>query len=282
MLTLIPEEPALLIETSLKRFLVIADLHIGFELGLAERGMNIPSQTGKLLKKIVSLVKRYSPQTILFLGDVKHSVPKISMSEWKDVPEFFEALKNMASLEVVPGNHDGNLEPLTPPEVKFHPSKGVVIKNEKILGLLHGHTWPSPELLKSDVLLVAHNHPMIELRDPLGFRVLEPVWVKAKLSGKHFAEAYLKYIGLKPSTDPVHELRKELGFKVSNLDVIIMPAMNQLLGGISLNTQREKGLLGPLLESGSINIDGADIYLLDGTYLGPLHNLRRFLVGREV
>ncbi len=53
-----------------------------------------------------------------------------------------------------------------------------------------------------------------------------------------------------------------------------MPAFNRLLGGVPVNVKKMSNeLLGPLLKNNFIDMNNAEIYLLDGTYLGKLKNL---------
>ena len=76
---------------------------------------------------MVRLVKESKPTCLIVLGDVKDAIAKVAMEEWRDIPEFFETLqKEVADIQVVVGNHDGNLEPLLPENVKIHPSTGTV------------------------------------------------------------------------------------------------------------------------------------------------------------
>ncbi len=50
----------------------------------------------------------------------------------------------LASIAVVRGNHDANLEPLLPENVEFLPATGAVVGD---VGVFHGHKWPSPALV---------------------------------------------------------------------------------------------------------------------------------------
>ena len=45
--------PALILKINSEKILIISDLHIGWEVSLAKNGIHIPSQTPKLLKKII-------------------------------------------------------------------------------------------------------------------------------------------------------------------------------------------------------------------------------------
>jgi metallophosphoesterase superfamily enzyme len=52
-----------------------------------------------------------------------------------------------------------------------------------------------------------------------------------------------------------------------------MPAFNELVGGLSINGSG-KSLMGPILRSGGVDLDNAEVYLLDGTYIGIVKRLR--------
>jgi hypothetical protein len=52
-----------------------------------------------------------------------------------------------------------------------------------------------------------------------------------------------------------------------------MPTFNDLLGGIAVN-EKDSELLGPIMKNNLVDMDNADIYLLDGTFLGKLADLR--------
>lgn len=262
LLSFIPGEAALLVREDAGRALVVADLHLGFERELATMGVNAPSQTGKLLKRLTSLLERVRPTRLLILGDVKHAVPRITEQEWFDVPDFFEKLSKLSlPVEVVPGNHDGDLEPLLPRSVVLHDARGVLLKSKRgLVGLFHGHAWPSRDLLQAKILVMAHSHPVVELRDPLGFKLIEPVWVTAKVRRGKLKGEYFKRRG---------QRFKELKART----VIVMPAFNRLLFGKPINSVNKPTLLGPFFDAEAVNLDDADIYLQDGTYLGKLRNL---------
>ncbi|MDH5390549.1 MAG: phosphoesterase, partial [Candidatus Bathyarchaeota archaeon] len=49
--------PALLLRRKTERVLVVADLHIGWEAPLTQKGVHVPSQTPKILDKILQLIK---------------------------------------------------------------------------------------------------------------------------------------------------------------------------------------------------------------------------------
>ena len=242
--------PALFIEEI--EVLVIADLHIGIEYELYESGINIPSQVKEISKIIENLIRKTRAKKLVILGDLKHKVPGMSWQELKDIPRFLTQLSSKVEVIVCKGNHDDQIEKIIPEGIKIHGTRGFKIKN---FGFFHGHTWPSKELMTCDYLIMAHSHPRIEFKDKFDYKMIESVWVKGKIDQEKIKKRY--------------KLKK-----TGKLEVIIMPAFNRLLGGTSVNVKRKSDeLLGPLLKNNFIDMNFAEIYLLDGTYLGKLGNI---------
>jgi len=125
----------------------------------------------------------------------------------------------------------------------------------KSTGLVHGHAWPSPELVKAKLLISAHNHPAVEFHDELGARTIEPAWLRCKLD---------------PSKLP-EKLRRAAGNSAPNL--LVMPAFSELVTGAAVNRAVPKELIGPIFKSGAARIEDADVYLIDGTCLGAVRDL---------
>lgn len=272
--SLIPLQPfpALLLRSGGERSLVASDLHIGWEAGLAEKGLHIPSQTAKILRRLLQLLRAYKPKRVIFLGDVKHTIAGAELEEWREVPEFLEAVaREVEEVWVVPGNHDGNLEPLLPEGVRALPSTGVVVGD---VGLFHGHAWPSPELLGCRGLVMGHVHPVVALRDPMGFQIIRQVWVKVNCDGGRLAGSILRRLGVRgEEVEKVLQGRFGVDLRVEKL--LVMPSFNELLGGQVINRRGgwREGFISPVLRSQAINLDEAEIYLLDGTFLGSRRQL---------
>ncbi|MEM3590139.1 MAG: metallophosphoesterase [Candidatus Bathyarchaeia archaeon] len=254
--------PALLLTRGREKALVIADLHIGWEMALSEQGIHIPSQTGRFLERILGLIRAHSPSTLILLGDVKHTIAKAEMAEWRDVPEFFEALKrSVREVILVPGNHDGGIDPLLPSGIKVMGASGMRLWDR--YGLLHGHAWPGPDLMECNLLIMAHMHPTVSLSDPLGFRIVQQVWVRGRCDRERLREE-------------VGKPREGEGRR-GDLDCLIMPSFNDFLGGQSINREDFGGreYIGPMLRSRSMDLGESDVYMLDGTYLGRAKALIR-------
>jgi len=277
MITPLPPYPAALLKSREMRLLAVADLHLGWEMSLSGEGIHVPSQTSKLLKKLVDLISEYDPTEVLVLGDVKHTVATAEKMEWHDVPDFFNALKNrVPRISIIRGNHDGNLEPLLPEGITVLPATGTAFDD---VGFFHGHQWPSPDLLKCKTLVMGHVHPVVGFRDPAGFRVTRQVWVRARCDGSRLSRVLLQKHGLKVGADVDQAFNELYATKPRASQLFIMPSFNDFLGGRPLNERRpSKGkaemVTGPVLRSDAVDMRAADAYLLDGTLLGSIEQLR--------
>lgn len=269
--------PAAMVKTQRTRTIAVADLHIGWEMSLAERGIHVPSQTPKLLQRLEALISTYKPDKLLVLGDMKHTVTVADAGEWHDIPYFFNELKrHIRTIYIVRGNHDGELEPLLPEDVEILPATGTVVGD---VGFFHGHRWPSPALLGCKTLVMGHVHPTVAFRDPAGFRTTRQVWVKAPCDGARLAEVVLQKYNVKIENGLEETLWKHYRVKPETVQLFIMPSFNDFLGGRSLNEKgfseklETKKVVGPVLRSEAVDMRNAETYLLDGTFLGALSQL---------
>ena len=277
---LMPLSPyaAFLIRNASEKVLVISDLHIGWEVALAQEGVHVPSQTPRLLEKLRNIVGSEKFERLLILGDVKHTVAKIEHEEWRDVPWFLEkATRIVRKVQIVPGNHDGDIKALLPETVETLSPRGTIIGD---VGLFHGHTWPDVGLLGCRTLVVGHVHPVVVFKDPMGFRITRQVWLRAPCNGELLAKFVLRRSGVKlGKKQPREILRDKYDIDLRAENLVIMPAFNDFLGGQAINRssisrrRRFREFIGPVLRSGSINFEKAETYLLDGTFLGSLDRL---------
>jgi putative SbcD/Mre11-related phosphoesterase len=278
MLTLLLPHPAALVETGKTRTLVIADPHIGWENALQQKGIHVPSQTPRILKKLIALLQKHKPDALLILGDVKFTVVATEPGEWHDIPDFFTELqRHVNDISIVRGNHDANLEPLLPEKVKLLPATGITIGD---VGLFHGHKWPSPTLLKCKTLVMGHVHPVVVFHDPSGFKVTRQVWMKSRCDAEALGKVLLQKHGVKIEETVEETMRKHYAVKPRTTQIFMMPSFNDFLGGRALNETRpgkegQATMIGPMLRSGTLEMDDAEVYLLDGTYLGTLNQLRK-------
>ena len=213
----------------MKDFLVIADLHIGYEKTLEERGYKIPSMRKDFIERIKKLQKENKSRKLIILGDVKHTVPVATWDEKYEIPNFFKEMSGLFDrIIVIKGNHDGNIE-------RMVHEKKVEIVPELILedfAFTHGHRYPTEKAMECRTLVMGHIHPTFKIRDRTGTMHNYPCWVMGKIKKK--------------------KLEKYKNIKCEN--VLIVPSFNQLTTGY-------KGLSGPLAKA----IKREAIYLLDLT-----------------
>jgi putative SbcD/Mre11-related phosphoesterase len=239
----IPNEPALFIKN--KQILVVADLHIGIESQLREQGLQTTSHAKKMIKHFSSLCKKFKPKEIILLGDIKHNIPSTTFQERKDVRNFLTQITEYSSIHIIPGNHDGFIGKLSPKEIIIHPSDGFYIEN---VGFVHGHRWPSEIIMRCEQIIIAHTHPTVMFKDRLEFRTFEPCWIKGIFLKDKLIEKYSNS---------------------KNPEILVMPAFNPLCGGIAAN---QEGITGPIGKL--IDIQNSQIYLIDGTSLGKIKDIK--------
>jgi hypothetical protein len=267
-----------MVRTEKTKTLLIADPHIGWEMELQEKGIYVPSQTPKILNKLKGILSKYKPQRLIIVGDVKYTVVSSDLGEWHDVPDFFAQLQGYtADIAIVRGNHDANIEPLLPENVKLLPATGIIIDD---VGVFHGHKWPSPALLGCKTLVMGHLHPVVVFHDPAGFKVTRQVWMRVNCDHEALAKILLQKHKVKIEGSVAETLQKHYSAKLKAREIFIMPSFNDFLGGRPVNDtrpRRETGsvtLIGPVLRSEAVDVDNSELYLLDGTYLGTLNQLR--------
>jgi putative SbcD/Mre11-related phosphoesterase len=267
-----------MVKTDNAKTLLIADPHIGWEMELQEKGIHVPSQMPKLLNKLTAILAEYKPDKLVILGDVKYTVVSSELGEWHDVPDFFTKLQgSIRDIEIVRGNHDANLEPLLPENVKLLPATGAVVGD---VGVFHGHKWPSPTLLGCKTLVMGHLHPVVVFRDPAGFKITRQAWMRVKLNSEALAKTLLRKHKVKVEGSVSQTLKKHYGVQLKAQELFIMPSFNDFLGGRPVNEARPRkevggeALIGPVLRSEAVDVDDSELYLLDGTYLGTLRQLK--------
>ncbi len=233
---IIQSHPALILE-DIKRYLVVTDLHIGFENTLAANDIFVEPTTiiNEYTDEIISIIKSEKPDSLVLLGDIKSGIDSISKIEWKTVPLFFDIAKKIDTI-VIPGNHDGNIQKLLPDNVRVTSSSGIVI--EDVL-LTHGHTMPTENLSNVNKIIMGHVHPVFFSEGSVldGQRV----WVSLKT-----------------------EKRKIFPSLQGEIEIIIVPAFNKYFYA---SKKRYKKSISPIIERIE-KAYSAKIVTLDGSIIG--------------
>ncbi|MBU0953393.1 MAG: metallophosphoesterase [Nanoarchaeota archaeon] len=247
-LQFVTNEPAVVVG----KYLVIADLHLGIEAALLASGVRLPSGTDQLLEKIEKLTKK--AERLLILGDVKHEVPGTSQQEWRELPPFFRKLASIVPVDIVPGNHDTVLERIVRnvPNVTIHDAGGF---RDGEFFFMHGHKWPSEDVVNAEMLLCGHVHPHIEFHDDAGKIWREPAWVAAPVVKKRLMEQY-----------------KTTTVAAGEQTLLLVPAFSDLAGSGVVNLpQLPADHRSPMLKL--TRFGDARAFLLDGTDLGTINDL---------
>ncbi len=226
--------------------LVISDLHLGIEYDFYKSGITLPSQTGKAAEKIMSIIDKTRCKKLIILGDIKHKVPGSSFQEQKEIPHFFSYLSETVKIEIVKGNHDAGIEKYLPGNVRMHAGSGFLYREHY---LCHGHALPGKDVLEARRIITGHLHAVIEVKDRLGYRWTQKVWVRAKPLKARLMKAFA-------SAGKIEE-------------IIAMPAFSDFVGGKPIG---EAEPMGPVMKMASMR--NAELYLLDGTYIGVVGNLQ--------
>lgn len=228
--------PALMLEDT-KRYLVVTDLHIGFENTFAINDVFLEptSVTHDILNELRAVIKSERPDSLILLGDIKASIDSISKIEWQAVPLFFEIAKEIDTV-LIPGNHDGGIQRLLPENVKVTSSSGIVIEDAL---LTHGHTLPSENLSHVNKIIMGHVHPVFFSEGSVldGQRV----WVSLKT-----------------------EKRKIFPSLQGEIEIIIVPTFNKYFYA---SHKRYKKSISPIIDRIKESYS-AKIVTLDGSIIG--------------
>lgn len=159
-------------------YLVISDLHLGYEQSLNADGIMVPRfQYPLIIERLKEIQDKSSCSDIVVNGDLKHEFGQISRQEWNETQEFLEYLKaNFDDIVLIKGNHDNFTRFIAEKsdlqvEESFQIGESLVLHGDKIL------KGANPEIKN---LVIGHEHPCIGLRN--GERVEK---IKCYLAGKY-------------------------------------------------------------------------------------------------
>lgn len=222
--------------------LIIGDTHLGMEKRLHERGIYDRNFSDRLSQSIIDLIKEHSAKKLILLGDVKENI--LTLDQQTKIA--LEKISKYAEIIVIRGNHDGGIESSNC--INVVPSDGLVYGK---LGLIHGHSWPKEELMQCEFLVMAHQHPLVSVKDTLGKKHNEPAWIIADIDVKNALKKY-----------------KNVNKKMK---LILMPAFNPFLGTTINSTKNEQ--IGPILNNKLFKLEEAKVIRLNGINLGTIRNI---------
>ena len=234
---IVPFQPALILE-DVQRFLVVSDLHIGFEMGMIANDINVKPEEmiDEIHSSLNSIIESEKPDTLILLGDIKSGIDSISKIEWQTVPMFFEIGKKINTI-VIPGNHDGNLARLVPDYVTMTGPSGLVIGDTL---LTHGHVIPSENFSHVNKIVMGHLHPVYFQEGSV-------------LDGQRL------WVSIKADKNKIFPSNN------GEIEIIIVPSFNKYFYATAKRYHKKS--ISPLIERIK-NIQSAKIVTLDGVIIG--------------
>ncbi|HML05915.1 MAG TPA: metallophosphoesterase [Methanobacterium sp.] len=220
-------------------YLIISDLHLGYEYALNNEGLMIPRfQYKKIINRLEKIINESNASKIIINGDLKHEFSKITRQEWNEVIDFIGFLKNyFEEIILIKGNHD-NFTGFIAQKSDLNVYESYSVENFLVL---HGDKIPENfDYTKEDTVIIGHEHPSIGLRS--GERVEK---VKCYLKGK-----------------------------LKNKKIIIMPSFNFITEGSDVLQQRT---ISPFLKG--VSLDDFEVYGVENFEVlnfGKLENLLQF------
>jgi putative SbcD/Mre11-related phosphoesterase len=250
-----------------KRYLVVSDLHIGFEEKFRGAGISIQPRIDKITTELLEIIAKERITHLIVNGDVKSGTDRITRSEWDNVPKFFDSMLSKCSVAVIPGNHDGGLQYLVPNKVELLDSNGAMISDTLIL---HGHTRPLAKFHDCRRVVMGHVHPIyMKKGSPLSG---QPVWVFMKAPKKNIFRK--RDVGVRSndgasSAEEEEDEHDDNGEENDSVEVILMPSFNLelVVAGFALDAARQERRMAPLLRD-LHRVPEAMVITLDGDLIG--------------
>jgi putative SbcD/Mre11-related phosphoesterase len=158
------KDAAIVYNLKKERFLCVADLHIGYS-PTPSFPYHSKRLTMDLAKRIIQISTNSKSNNLILLGDIKHTIARITRSDDLEIRSFFEEIKPFfKKIYLVLGNHDGSIKTILPSYV-------ITIRKGLLLGdvyFMHGHTLPEKEVKKANLIIMGHLHPIFfRPRSPL-------------------------------------------------------------------------------------------------------------------
>lgn len=165
-------------------YLIISDIHLGYEHALNKEGLMIPRfQYKKIIKRLEEILNVSTATKIIVNGDLKHEFGKISKQEWDEVMNFIEFLKeHFDEIILIKGNHD-NFTGFIAEKSGLNVYENYSVENYIVM---HGDKIPPNfKEINADTVIIGHEHPSIGLRS--GERIEKvKCFLKGKLNNKNF------------------------------------------------------------------------------------------------
>ncbi len=194
-------------------WLVIADLHLGYEISLAEEGIYFPEvQYKEFVDRLIKIKNTFNISKIVINGDLKHKFSYHSSIGWKIIENFIEFLAEEFEKAIfIRGNHDTFL-------IKYLKKYNFELLDYYTLDnifITHGHKF-FDNSLNYKAVVIGDEHPAISLYDEIGIK---------------------------------HKIKVFLVGRTKNNILIVLPSFSDLFPGLSINEVPKEELTSPYLKS---------------------------------
>ncbi len=205
--------------------LACADMHLGYEGVMADRGSFIPKINLKQIKSTLrAAVSKTGAANIIVDGDIKNEFAEVHVEEFNEFRELMHFLKeelHIKRLFLVKGNHDNFIDRLRP-ALDFE-----LYGQEATIGdyiFFHGEELPKSKARK--ILVMGHLHPAIAVYNKTGVKEKLPCFLSGKMN--------------------------------DGRSIVVLPAMNGFAGGVNVNRD-DPSDIAPVF-SKMLDVDGMRAY----------------------
>lgn len=240
------DRPAMIISDGGKKYLLVGDIHIGNERKLAAAGVHAHDLPHYMASEIDSLAAQNHAGAVVLMGDVKDSLLRPDSSEKKRLNEFFYELSKY-ELKAIRGNHDNYMG-------SFGGVEWIDEFLTKNFAMMHGHKWPSEKAMEKKVLITAHNHIAVEIRDRNKGVRNEKAWLVTDSNDANISKFYERH---------------------KSKYCITMPAFNNLITGMPVNRGlTNQSNISPLFRNSLFDYENGRVFTLRGEFLGLVKDIR--------
>ncbi|MGC8671559.1 MAG: metallophosphoesterase [Candidatus Micrarchaeia archaeon] len=194
--------------------MVCADLHLGYEGVMADRGIFLPkANLEKIKQQIKEAKQRSNASTIIVAGDIKNEFSQVHVEEFNEFKEFVEFLRSIgiSRIVLIKGNHDNFID-------KYKKPFGIEIYAQQAsfgrYFIFHGEELPRNA--SGDFYIMGHVHPAIGVFNKIGVKEKLKCFLYGKLS--------------------------------KNRKLVILPAMNYYVENVEVNIE-DVSELSPVFDS---------------------------------
>jgi len=222
---------------------VVADIHVGLEDALYREGWNFPiGEENHLAEKLKDVADRFEPERFVLNGDVLHEFGRVPKGLGDKLWSLLQPLEcRVDEVVLVEGTHDRMLESVMDREIleSYRIGRALVLHGDMEPGDISGEQSDLQSAWAPEIYVQGHEHPAIEIEGEK-------------------RQCYLKA-------------------EVDSVEVLVLPAFNEMNSGTAVNRMRSRDFMSPLLRRANrvrpvVETEGGELLEFP-----PLDEMRDFL-----